>query len=121
MRIPSARSLESRSIFSAIPRQSLERKANGEKVFPHVFGTDMYGRDILVRVMYGARVSMSVGVFAAILVLVIGALYGAISGYCGGKVDAVMQRIVELDLCSSGDAGCPSDRNCTESQSLLTM
>ena len=74
----------------------LERKANGEKVFPRVFGTDMYGRDILVRVMYGARVSMSVGVFAAILVLVIGALYGAISGYCGGKVDAVMQRIVEL-------------------------
>ena len=74
----------------------LERKANGEKVFPHVFGTDMYGRDILVRVMYGARVSMSVGVFAAILVLVIGAFYGAISGYCGGKVDAVMQRIVEL-------------------------
>ena len=74
----------------------LERKANGEKVFPHVFGTVMYGRDILVRVMYGARVSMSVGVFAAILVLVIGALYGAISGYCGGKVDAVMQRIVEL-------------------------
>ena len=74
----------------------LERKANGEKVFPHVFGTDMYGRDILVRVMYGARVSMSVGVFAAILVLVIGALYDAISGYCGGKVDAVMQRIVEL-------------------------
>ena len=74
----------------------LERKANGEKVFPHVFGTDMYGRDILVRVMYGARVSMSVGVFAAILVLVLGALYGAISGYCGGKVDAVMQRIVEL-------------------------
>ena len=74
----------------------LERKANGEKVFPHVFGTDMYGRDILVRVMYGARVSMSVGVFAAILVLVICALYGAVSGYCGGKVDAVMQRIVEL-------------------------
>lgn len=74
----------------------LERKAAGESVFPHIFGTDMYGRDILVRVMYGARVSMSVGVFAAILVLVIGALYGAISGYCGGRVDAVMQRIVEL-------------------------
>lgn len=74
----------------------LERKAAGEKVFPHIFGTDMYGRDILVRVMYGARVSMSVGVFAALLVLVIGALYGSISGYCGGKVDAVMQRIVEL-------------------------
>lgn len=76
--------------------KELEQKAAGEKVFPHIFGTDMYGRDILVRVMYGARVSMSVGIFAALLVLVIGALYGSISGYCGGKVDAVMQRIVEL-------------------------
>lgn len=74
----------------------LERKAAGEKVFPHVFGTDMYGRDILVRVMYAARVSMSVGLFAALLVLVIGATYGSISGYCGGKVDAVMQRVVEI-------------------------
>lgn len=76
--------------------EELQRKANGEKVFPHVFGTDMYGRDILVRVMYGARVSMSVGICAAFLVLVIGATYGAVSGYCGGKVDAVMQRIVEV-------------------------
>lgn len=74
----------------------LQRKAAGESVFPHVFGTDMYGRDIMVRVMYGARVSMSVGVCAALLVLLIGATYGAISGYFGGKVDAVMQRIVEL-------------------------
>lgn len=77
-------------------QEELERKAAGEKVLPHVFGTDMYGRDILVRVMYGARVSMSVGICAAILVLLIGAVYGSISGYCGGKVDAVMQRIVEL-------------------------
>ncbi|MDO5417243.1 MAG: ABC transporter permease [Lachnospiraceae bacterium] len=74
----------------------LERKAAGEKVFPHIFGTDMYGRDILVRVMYGARVSMAVGICAALLVLVIGAVYGSVSGYCGGRVDAVMQRIVEL-------------------------
>ena len=76
--------------------EELQRKAAGEKVFPHVFGTDMYGRDILVRVMYGARVSMAVGICAALLVLIIGALYGSISGYCGGKVDAVIQRIVEL-------------------------
>ena len=95
-------------------KKELERKAAGEKVFPHVFGTDMYGRDILVRVMYGARVSMSVGVFAALLVLIIGALYGAISGYCGGKVDAVMQRIVELIYAVPGDAGRTCDRNCTE-------
>ena len=92
----SVRNLASKRHLFGYSQKELERKASGEKVFPHVFGTDMYGRDILVRVMYGARVSMSVGVFAALLVLVIGAVYGAISGYCGGKVDAVMQRIVEL-------------------------
>ncbi|MCF0133053.1 MAG: ABC transporter permease [Blautia sp.] len=76
--------------------EELERKANGEKVFPHVFGTDDQGRDIMVRVMVGARVSIIVGICAALLVLVIGAIYGSISGYCGGMVDAVMQRIVEI-------------------------
>lgn len=76
--------------------QELQRKAAGEDVFPHVFGTDEQGRDIMVRVMVGARVSIIVGVCAALLVLVIGALYGSISGYCGGMVDTVMQRIVEL-------------------------
>lgn len=77
-------------------RKELERKAAGEKVFPHVFGTDGFGRDIMVRTMIGARVSLLVGVFAALLVLVIGALYGSVSGYAGGMVDAVMQRIVEV-------------------------
>lgn len=77
-------------------RAELERKAAGEDVFPHVFGTDGFGRDIMVRTMIGARVSLLVGVFAAILVLIIGALYGSISGYAGGTVDAVMQRIVEV-------------------------
>lgn len=76
--------------------KELERMANGEKVFPHLFGTDRNGRDLMVRTMVGTRVSMIVGVFAALLVLIIGAVYGSISGYCGGKVDAVMQRIVEV-------------------------
>ena len=74
----------------------LERIAAGEKVFPHIFGTDGFGRDIMVSTMMGARVSLLVGVCAALLVLVIGALYGSISGYAGGMVDAVMQRIVEI-------------------------
>lgn len=77
-------------------RAELERKAAGEKVFPHVFGTDGFGRDIMVRTMIGARVSLLVGVFAALLVLIIGAIYGSVSGYAGGMVDAVMQRIVEV-------------------------
>lgn len=76
--------------------KELQKKAEGEKVFPHVFGTDDQGRDIMVRVMVGARVSIIVGVCAALLVLVIGVLYGSISGYCGGMVDTVMQRIVEI-------------------------
>lgn len=76
--------------------QELQRKAAGEDVFPHVFGTDEQGRDIMVRVMVGARVSIIVGVCAALLVLVIGALYGSISGYCGGKVDLIMMRIVDI-------------------------
>ncbi len=76
--------------------EELERKANGESVFPHVFGTDGFGRDIMVRVMMGTRVSILVGVLAALLVLVIGALYGSISGYCGGRVDAIMQRVVDV-------------------------
>ena len=74
----------------------LQRIANGEKVFPHVFGTDSAGRDIMVRLMIGTRVSMLIGIFAALLVLLIGATYGSISGLAGGKVDAVMMRIVEL-------------------------
>lgn len=74
----------------------LHRIENGESVFPHVFGCDNQGRDIMVRTMIGARVSMIVGICCAIIVLVIGALYGSVSGYCGGKVDAVMQRIVEI-------------------------
>lgn len=76
--------------------KELERKAAGETVFPHVFGTDDLGRDIMVRTMVGARMSIIVGVFAALLVLLIGSIYGSISGYCGGKVDTVMQRIVEM-------------------------
>ncbi|MGN8897145.1 ABC transporter permease [Flavonifractor sp. HCP28S3_F3] len=76
--------------------EELERMAAGEFVFPHVFGCDIQGRDIMVRTMVGARVSMIVGICCALIVLVIGALYGSISGYFGGKVDAVMQRIVEI-------------------------
>ena len=90
------RELGIKAHFGGYSVKELERQANGESVFPHVFGTDKFGRDIMVRVMVGTRVSMIVGVCAALLVLVIGALYGSISGYFGGKVDAVMQRIVEM-------------------------
>ena len=75
-----------------------EQKAidSGEKLFPHLLGTDEQCRDYLVRILYGTRVSLFVGFFAAILVLIIGLIYGSISGYAGGKVDMVMMRIVDI-------------------------
>ena len=65
-------------------------------MFPHVFGTDSSGRDLMARTMYGAQVSIIIGVVAALIVLIIGSIYGAISGLAGGAVDFVMMRIVEL-------------------------
>lgn len=64
--------------------------------FDHPFGTDKFGRDILVRVMYGARISLSIGFAAAALNLVIGVVYGGICGYIGGKLDMILMRIVDI-------------------------
>ncbi|MBQ9988422.1 MAG: ABC transporter permease [Clostridia bacterium] len=72
------------------------RMADGEKIFPHIMGTDALGRDYAIRVIYGARISMLVGLIAAIIVTIIGICYGSLSGYFGGKVDLIMMRIVDV-------------------------
>ena len=77
-------------------KNELAAMEKGEKIFPHLFGTDELCRDYFIRVIYGARVSLLVGLFASLIVLVIGLLYGSISGYCGGKVDLIMMRIVDI-------------------------
>lgn len=62
----------------------------------HWLGTDTFGRDSLTRIMYGGRVSLAVGLIATFVALVIGVTWGAVAGYAGGRVDAVMMRLVDI-------------------------
>ena len=70
--------------------------ANQSPSSAHWFGTDKFGRDQFVRILYGARISLSIAYIVSLLNLVIGILYGSISGYAGGNVDNIMMRIVDV-------------------------
>jgi oligopeptide transport system permease protein len=62
----------------------------------HWLGTDTLGRDLLVRILYGGRISLGVGLCATLVALSIGVLYGAVAGYAGGRLDGFMMRIVDI-------------------------
>lgn len=62
----------------------------------HIFGLDDLGRDIFARIWVGGRVSLTIGIVGALISLVVGTLYGGISGFCGGIVDDIMMRILEI-------------------------
>lgn len=67
-----------------------------EPSMAHPFGTDEYGRDILSRIIYGSRVSISIGIVAQVVASLVGVTLGSIAGYYGGRIDSVISRIMEI-------------------------
>lgn len=84
-------------MFSPYSYSSMDlTNMNAGPSFAHPCGTDQMGRDLFIRILYGARISLSIGLVAAAINFVIGVLYGGIAGYIGGKVDMVLMRIVDI-------------------------
>jgi oligopeptide transport system permease protein len=75
--------------------QNLDRGATPPSA-DHWLGTDIFGRDLMTQIMYGGRISLAVGFVATAVALLIGVTWGAIAGYVGGRVDAIMMRLVDI-------------------------
>ena len=82
--------------FFEYGKTELQRIEAGESVFPHICGTDKLGRDFAVRLMMATRISLTVGIMCSMLVLLVGATYGAVAGFAGGLIDDLMMRFTDI-------------------------
>jgi peptide/nickel transport system permease protein len=91
----------SKFFFAAVPYGPFETSPDTYAMpsRKHPFGTDNVGRDVFARMMYGARVSLAVGFLATAIELVLGTMIGLFSGYRGGRIDLIVQRLVEIVIC----------------------
>jgi len=89
------------AVFAPIPYGPYESTAEhyAKPSAQHLFGADQTGRDVLVRMLYGARVSLAVGLFATLLALIIGTIIGMCVGYYRGRLDLFTMRVVEIIMC----------------------
>ncbi|MEE1200894.1 MAG: ABC transporter permease [Christensenellales bacterium] len=84
-------------LFSSYSYDGMDLTAmNQGPSLKHLCGTDQMGRDLFIRILYGARISLTIGFVAAAINFLIGVVYGGISGYIGGRTDIVMMRIVDI-------------------------
>jgi peptide/nickel transport system permease protein len=79
--------------YDPIVQLGIVKLKNQSPSSTHLFGTDQYSRDVLSRVIYGARVSLSIGVLSVAIAMTVGTVYGAIAGYVGGRVDNLLMRL----------------------------
>lgn len=89
------------AVFPPVPRGFREVDLANIRAAPsaqHLLGTDNAGRDVLVRLIYGTRISLTVGLFSVALYVTLGTLIGALAGFLGGKVDLVLGRVIEVVL-----------------------
>lgn len=90
------------SVYAPLPfsfRDGDISKVSGPISRDHLLGTDNAGRDVLTRLIYGTRISLTIGVFAVALYITIGTIIGSIAGYYGGRIDALIQRLIEVVIC----------------------
>ena len=80
---------------SLVTTQNVAERIQGPS-WSHWFGTDLYGRDIFARVVYGSRISLSIGIFTTIFATAIGSLLGAIAAYFGGRLDDIIMRVTDV-------------------------